>query len=139
MISSVREFLKECPILKKGIINVNYLGDNKIKYTIDNVPCYPIVKRYADGGTLRQFIFVFASREAYDANVLQNMGITQFFDEFSSWIEQQNEEKNFPVFPEGSVPTAIEVLSSGYLMSSDEKTARFQMQLKITYRKERMF
>ena len=71
MIAAIREFLKTCPLIsKKGIINVNYLEGAKVKYTLDNVPCIPEVKRYSDGGSLRQFIFIFASREDYDANIV---------------------------------------------------------------------
>lgn len=139
MISSVRKYLKQCPLLDKDTININYLEGAKVKYTLENVPCNPIVRRYSDGGTKRQFIFIFASRENYDSDVLENMNIAKFFEDMSDWIEQQNDKKNFPQFPEGNTPTAIEVVTGGYLMSSDQKTARFQMQIKITYIRERKF
>ena len=101
------------------------------------MPVSPIVKRYTDGGTLRQFVFVFASRETYDGNTLENMKISQFFEEFHNWIENQDNNKMYPVFEDNKItPTKIEVLTSGYLYDNTGTTARFQIQIKLTYRKD---
>ncbi|MBO5369894.1 MAG: hypothetical protein J6B23_04360 [Clostridia bacterium] len=134
---AVKKYIETCPLITKSKINVNYLGEKPVKYSIDNVPVKPIVKQYTDGGTLRQYLFVFASREAYDENALENMNTAQFFEEFEAWIEAQNASKNFPVINNPKVKvTKIETLTSGYLFDSDSKTARFQIQCKITYKKE---
>ncbi len=137
MIQEVQKYIKTCPLIEKDKINVNYLGEKPVKYTIDNVPVNPIVKRYTDGGSLRQFVFVFASRETYDGNTLENMKISQFFEEFHNWIEEQDDNKIYPVFEDNKItPTKIEVLTSGYLYDNTGTTARFQIQVKLTYRKD---
>lgn len=134
---ALKKYIEACPLITKSKINVNYLGEKPVKYSIDNVPAKPIVKQYTDGGTLRQYLFVFASREAYDENALENMNIAKFFEEFESWIEAQNSAKAFPEVDNPKVKiTRIETVTSGYLFDSDTKTARFQIQCKITYKKE---
>ena len=105
--------------------------------SIDNVPAKPVVKQYTDGGTLRQYLFVFASREAYDENTLENMNTAKFFEDFEAWIEEQNTKKNYPTVDNPKVKvTRIETSTSGYLYDSDTATSRFQIQCKITYKKE---
>ena len=134
---AVKKYIEACPLITKGKINVNYLGEKSVKYSIDNVPAKPIVKQYTDGGTLRQYLFVFASREAYDENALENMNTAKFFEDFEAWIEEQNTKKNYPKIDNPKVKvTKIETLTCGYPYDTDTNTARFQIQCKITYKKE---
>lgn len=138
IIENLKKYIGSCPLLKKGKINVNYLGDEPISYAIHPVPAEPVVKRYTDGGTLRQYIFTFSSVEAYDANALENMKVAQFFEEFAAWIEEQDEKGNYPALSDNRAKaTRIEVLTSGYLYNEENTVAQFQMELKLTYRKER--
>ena len=137
IIENLRSYLKKCPLLKKDKINVNYLGDEPVSYAIEPMPCSPIVKRYTDGGTLRQYLFVFSSCEAYDDNALANMDVAQFFEEFENWICEQDDKGIYPDLKDDKIKvTRLEVTSSGYLFNEDEKTAQFQLQLKLTFRKE---
>ena len=134
---ALKKYIESCPLITKGKINVNYLGEKPVKYSIENVPAKPIVKKYTDGGTLRQYLFVFASREAYDENALENMNTAKFFEEFEAWIEEQNSKKIYPTVEDPKVRvTRIETTTSSYLYDSDTTTARFQIQCKITYKKE---
>lgn len=137
IIDAVKKYIETCPLLKRGKINVNYLGDEPVKYSIDTVPASPVVKRYTDGGELRQFLFVFASREAYDANALENMKVSQFFEEFENWVSTQDIKRIYPVFDDKKLTaTKIETVTSGYMYDVTRTTARFQIQLKLTYRKD---
>lgn len=142
IIDGVTEFIKECPLLKNskggGTINVNYLGENAPKYSIDVMTVNPVIRRYPDGGEQRQFLFVLASREAYDRETLANMDVARFYEEFGEWIEEQNHKRKFPKMDKGCTPVSIQVTSSGYLFAVDNKTARFQIQCKLIYNKERM-
>ncbi len=138
IIENLRSYLKKCPLLKKDKINVNYLGDEPVAYSIETVPASPIVKRYTDGGTLRQYLFVFSSREAYDENALCNMNVAQFFEDFENWICEQDANKNYPDLKDDKIKvTRLEVTTGGYLFDEEGTTAKFQVQLKLTYRKER--
>ena len=66
IIESLRDFIASCPLLKNGVLlNVDRLGATEIEYTVDGEMTAPILRKYTDGSTLRQFNFVFASREKY--------------------------------------------------------------------------
>ncbi len=137
IIDSIRTFLKSCPLLKGNAINVNYLGDTPVKYSIDIIPCLPVIKKYIDGGTLRQYQFSLSSREAYDENALENMKVAQFFEEFEEYIEQQNEVGNLPkLSDEKLTPIELEIMSTGFLSSQDGKTARFEVDCRLIYRRD---
>lgn len=137
-IENLKKYIGKCPLLKKGTINVNYIGDKPVAYSIALIPAEPIVKRYVDGGTLRQFLFSFSSVEAYDENTLENMKVAQFFQDFAAWIEEQDDKGNYPdVGDAKEKATRIEVLNSGYLFNEENTVAQFQIELKLTYKKER--
>lgn len=126
---SIKQWFEKCPLLKNGIINVNYLGQRPVSYCIECVPSAPIVKRYVDGGAVRRYVFVFASRDFYSENILNNMDTARFWEELGGWIEN---EKSLPRLTEGEA-RKIEILSSGYAYGVNVGTARFQMQLQLLY------
>lgn len=133
IIDSLRTFLKTCPLLNDGKINVDYLGVEAGEYSIDVMPDSPIVKRYADGGTLRQVNFIFGSRKYYGADVLTNLENSGFYEEFSEWIENQNVCGTLPSLEGEKVTQKIECLSPGYLFDNQADLARYQIQMRLTY------
>lgn len=138
IIDCIREYFKTCPLLKKGKINVNYLGEQPVAYTIEQVPSDPMIKRYSDGASQRQCLFVFASREYYDNDVLGNMDMAKFYEELAEWVEGQSEAGVLPVLGEGYQSLDMRTNTSGYLMSADAQTARFQIQMRLIYYKSAM-
>lgn len=139
MIDSIRIFLKSCPYLKNGRINVDYLGPDAVRYTIDAVPAAPIVKSYAGGDSLRQFVFVFASREFYGQEVLQNIENNGFYESFAAWLEEQTNNGNLPQLSDGKTAQSIEALSTGYLYDGDTDNARYQIQCRLLYHQPPLF
>ena len=130
IIDSVKEFLsKECPLISGKKINVNYLGENQ-KYSIDTVPANPVIKKYTDGGSLRQQIFVFASQEYYDQETRENLMAAQFYEEFSDWMEGLDKVPELGV---GLKAVRFEILSSGYLYKANTDKARYQLQFRLIY------
>lgn len=127
-----------CPLLDEdGKVRVNFLGDIPIEYVIEEVPAEPMVKRYIDGTSICQVLFIFASREGYDKSAIQNMLSSNFYEDLSSWFEKQTLNGNLPVLPQGMESQKIETISTGYAVKADElgKTARYQIQCKLTYYK----
>lgn len=49
-------------MLNGGKINIDFLGA-KPEYSIDPLPADPVLKRYVDGGQVRQFQFAFTSKD----------------------------------------------------------------------------
>ena len=89
---AVLDYLNQCPLLEtfnRGI-NVDFLEEHIDSYTIEETPHEPILKRYVDGSSIRQYEFLFASRESYGPEVFQNLENNGFYEQFSEWIEEQN-------------------------------------------------
>lgn len=137
IIKSIREYFKQCPLLEKQKINVNYLGAEPLSYSIEEIPEVQVLKKYTDGGELRQKLFTFSSREVFDSEVISNESISQFYEELAKWVEENNKKGIFPKMEEKFEPWHIEMLTSQYLMQEDGKTARFQMDFKLIYKSER--
>ena len=77
MIDSIRTYMITCPYLDdERVINVDYLT-NELSYSIEPIPSDPYVKRFVDGGGIKQFQFAFTSKESYDAS--ETVGINQFY------------------------------------------------------------
>lgn len=140
IIESIRNFIADCPLLKDNtILSIDRLGDTEIEYTIDSELTSPILKKYVDGSTLRQFNFVFASREKYGADTLQNIKNSGFYENFADWIENQSDSGNLPELDKYRIPQYIEVLSDGYVFDTTDSTARYQIQLKFVYYQDRRY
>lgn len=134
MLDEIKQYIKKCPFLKNGKINVNYLSEKAVRYSVEAVPCRPIIRQYVDGGSLRQYIFVFASREFYDEEVLENMKTAKFYEDFSDWLETMSEKNILPEI-DGCTATRVETLSTGYVYDASERNARFQVQCRLIYYK----
>lgn len=134
IIESIRDYFLSCPVLDEySKINVNFLDVEATNYTIDGVPMDPIVKKYVDGGAMKQYLFVFASKEFYGDDVIRNIENSGFYEKLADWIEEQNNAGNLPNL--GGNKECLELLmqTSGYLFNADEKTARYQMQARLVY------
>ena len=138
IIESIRTFLLTCPLLEGGVMHVNYLEHEPVQFTIDEVPGDLIVKRYADGSTVRQALFVIASSEFYSRDALENLKVSGFYEQLADWLEMQGESGILPELPRGCTAQKIEVLTNGYCISADmqQKVQRYQIQCRLLYLKE---
>ena len=116
-------------------MNVDYLGTD-MEYSIDVLPCDPILQKYTDGGAKKQFQFAFTSREEYDTDVRINIENSGFFQMFDEWLEEQNMNENFPILNEGKIPIKLETLNSGYLYDVDGDKARYRIECRLIYAQE---
>ena len=139
VIESVKNFIAQCPYLDElACVNVDFLPENPDTYSIEEVPTQTVLRRYLDGGSLRQFTFVFAARLRYSDEVRNNIDNSGFYEDFAAWLEECTENENLPVMASGYSPEKIEALSNGYLfdISGDITNARYQIQCRLTYEKE---
>lgn len=136
IVNSLYEYFKNCPLLGDNKINVDYLPERAREYTIDVITGDPIVKRYARGAALKQYLFAFGSRESYGPDTLQNIDNSGFYEDFAGWLDEQTKAKNFPVLSTGQTPRKIEAQSTGYLFGADPETARYQIQCRLIYYQE---
>ena len=134
MISKIRKYFFDLGIIDENSnINVDFLSNEPIEYVIEPIPVEPIIKAYKDGGSLRQFVFQFGSREYYGADVIQNMKNTEFYEDFSALIEDNNRKG---VLPNIDGIQSIECLSNGTINEDNTDNAKYVIQMRITYYKD---
>ena len=132
IINNIVAFLKRCPLLEEYKIKVDYLGETAGNCTVYPLPCAPVVKRYTDGGQLKQYLFAFASREYIDATDESNVKNQIFYEEFSKWLDEKSDKGELPDIEEGTVQS-IEAVDQGYLLSDDKRTGAYQIQCRLKY------
>ncbi|CEK40340.1 chloramphenicol resistance protein [Clostridioides difficile] len=135
IIESVREFIKKCPYLDEFAksINVEFLGEEFTSYTLETVPSETVIKRFINGDSIKQFIFIFASRECYGSDVMQNIENSQFYEQFADWIYRENLSGNLPALSGNKEAMSLEVSTPGYPVQTSIDTAQYQIQLKLKY------
>lgn len=136
IITTLRAYMLACPLLEDlKKLNVDYLGTGDPgEYSIDTVPADPIVKRYADGGAVKQYLFVFASKEFYGSDPLEQLDRLGFYENLQEWFEQMTESGTLPVLDGGRTSISLETLTSGYIFDSSETNkARYQIQARLKY------
>lgn len=133
IIESIRNYICTCPLLKDGKLSVDILGADPIEYVVESVPTTEIVKEYADGGKLKQYLFIFGSREYIDGTVRRSLENSGFYEDFADWIEEQDAAGNYPQIAGEKTAQKIEVLSTGYMFEYTGNNARYQIQCRLVY------
>lgn len=136
IIQALRDYFLTCPLMGNRKINVDFLPEKGVEYSIDTAPATEIVKYYTDGTTIRQYLFDIRSVEEYGPDVLQNLANSGFYEELAAWLEEQTRARNFPHLPSGKQPQKIEALSTGYLFTSGPDTGKYQIQCRLQYFQE---
>ena len=135
IIQSIRNYFLTCPLLTDGKVNVDFIDkDIDTTYNIDPIPTNPVIKKFVDGASERQFTFIFSSCEPWGDDVLQNLDNNGFYEELTGWIERN---KELPILDRDKKPLRIEILTPGYLMSNSADRAYYQIQLRLVYYQER--
>ena len=136
MVDKLRQYFIEHTTLEEGFKNIlaDFLGDDATDYTIETIPIEPVLKPYTDGGYLGQLTFQFGSREFYDDSDNQNIDNLGFYERFQKEIEYNNEHG---ILPEIEGIQSIECLSNGTIQDIENKTAKYIIQMRITYFKDR--
>lgn len=132
-IQSIKEWIETCNLLKNGKINVDYLKEDINNYSIDVTPTNPIVKTYADGGTLRQITLDFSVQAPLSSQSIVNLANSKFCEDFMTWIEEQNKINNLPKIPG---ITQITCTSPGYVLHKTKTTAIYIIQINCQYYKD---
>ena len=138
IMGQIRELIKTCPCISayaKGI-GIDHLAEEPECYSIESAPAEPILKKYINGDTKRQQVFVFASREAYGADIRKNIENIGFFQLFSDWMEQISNKKGFIDLGENKIPVKIEALTTGYVFETGEQKAKYQIDCRLVYLQE---
>ena len=135
MIEKIKDYFIQNIQLAQEFENIliDFIGDEAITYTIEPIPVEPIIRPYTDGSSLRQYVFQFGSREYYDNGVAQNIENLDFYERFKNEIESKNKSG---VLPDVDGIQSIECLTDGTIQDVQNGTAKYIIQMRITYIKE---
>ena len=134
IIENVREYIMSCPELKGKKININCLGTKLRSFSIDNVEADNVIKKYCDGGVLKQAVFTLSVRDRYDDVTGENTYVTSLLEKVEHWIFKQNMKKILPYFEsEELIPKSIEVTKSGYLHDTSMSNGRWKLEFRLIY------
>lgn len=124
----IKEFIETCPYLKKGKVNVDYLKDKPLSYSIDETPVDPVLQNFLDGGRRLQIQFDFSIQANF--SVLENIKNSKFCDDFTDWIYEQNKQENLPKI-DGAV--WIKCLGRGTILQTTDSTAIYVIPMQVAY------
>lgn len=134
MVEKIRNYLYEQNIVDDNLrLNVDFLGEQPTEFTIVPIAIDPIVERYINGATYRQYQFQLVSQNSYGADVLQNMANSNFYNELYDKINTLNKNK---VLPDIDGIDKIECLDNGAIEVATTNTARYSIIMRVLYNKE---
>ena len=138
LIDSIRKYMNNLDSMKEfdNAININYLSEDIDTFSIEEIPTNPIIKKYTNGSSVRQFQFAFCSREIYNMEILQNIENSEFYERLCNEIEINNNNDILPVLEKGRESLSLEITSTPYIISTEENTSIYQINLRLKYFKE---
>lgn len=80
--------------------------------------------------------YVFYAKEA-TANEADRQENYDFLEDFSNWLDEQNDSENFPVLPTGYEVESIQVSNAMLFDTNDDGTGLYQVQIKLRFTKKR--
>ena len=83
------------------------------------------------GNTWYQFIFNFDAKLYWNEEIANNIDNTEFFNNFQNWLEEKNDNKEFPNVE------SIGATTNGYIFAANADEAIYRITCKMNYRKER--
>lgn len=134
VIQALRDFIQACPFLD------TLLEDIHIDFTDDNITSYGIsptgestVKEYVGGTKVKQYNASLYIRD-FTADDIYRLENCEFLENFSTWIDQQNGVRNFPVISDSIEIDSISC-SNGMLFDLDETGDKgtYQIQIHLIY------
>lgn len=133
MIEKIRQYLIENKIVDENCrVNVDFLGEEPTEFSIVPIAVDPILNKYIDGSSLRQYQFQLISCNYYGADVMQNIANSTFYENLYNLIEENNDAG---ILPKIKGIESIECLNNGAILDVTTNTARYSIQMKITYEK----
>ena len=122
MIQTMLAFLRTCPVLQK--IQANQLGDSAGDISLQAIGGNPMIYRYTDGSSLRQFLFLISSRE----DAFGTMAAEEFYEALTYWLEH-----HMPTLGDGKTAQRIEVTKTASIAERDYTGLRYELTCRLVY------
>lgn len=138
-IEHLRKWFRACPVLSRdNHFRVDYLAEEATEYALYAVPSTVRFHENVLGehipNDIQTLDFIFASKESFGANEMQNIANYGFYQDVTDWIISQNSMRNLPEINEGRVLSIVPTLTP-YVAIPGTNSAKYQIQIKLTYRR----
>ena len=133
VIQSLKDWLLTCPLLEGQRLNTNYLGAEATEFAIIETPTNPVREHYLDGSGVRQKVVAITAVQDSSPDLLQQLAASGFWEELCEWVEDQVRNDDLPELDGDRETCSVEVTASPYLFYTTAQTARYQVQVLITY------
>lgn len=139
--SKVKEFIETCPFLEEfeqatfPVVNVDLLNEETAAYSIESTPAVPILKRYTNGDSERQYVFSMCSRTLYGP--AENLETAEFYEKFADWLEERTKAGELPKLSGQLQSKSIRATTDGYLYDNQGTNCQYRIQCQFIYFKRR--
>ncbi len=138
-ITALRAWFRGCPALSDSRrFHIDYLAESPTEYAIYSVPSTITLRQNVLGDYYPEDIqtlnFIFASREAFGADVQTALANLGFYDAVCDWVVEQNNARNFPEIEDGEVMSILPTLTA-FPSEVGSNAAKYQIQLRLVYRR----
>lgn len=135
--AALRTWLRRCgTVERERLFGADYLAEGA-SYSLDSVPT---ALRYRENILGRRVLretqeqnYLFASREPYGARIGQNLDNLGIMQDITAWIIDRNDAGDFPDWEGGEVVSVTPTLSP-HPVAPGSAFARYQIQIRVTYR-----
>ena len=117
------------------VVNVDMLNEDVTAYSIESTPAEPILKRYANGDTVRQYVFSLCSRVLYGDE--ENRDTSEFYEKFADWLDECTKSGALPELTGKLQSKSIRATTDGYLYDAQETKCQYRIQCQFIYYKRR--
>lgn len=132
MIQELYDYFAECPLLT-GEMNVDYLAGESGSYTIEAIPCEPVLRKYHTGGERRQYRFRLAMRRSYRGSPSENLLNQKLCEQLADWVEDNVQKGVLPELSDGKRAQDLAVTTGGYMHDESSGHARYQIEFRLIY------
>jgi hypothetical protein len=138
IITALKTFMLTYPSLASGAaLGVDFLGPDKVAYSITPTAGDKVLESYIDGGSLRSFPFSLQSVES-TADELARIDAIGFYEALGAWFESQTLAGVLPDLGVGKSAWLIETTGWGYLHQQENpSTGVYQVQCRLVYEQAR--
>ena len=138
-VEHLRKWLRGCPALSAdNRFRVDYMSEGPTEYALYSTPATINHRENVLGEFIptdvQALTFVFASKQPFGADEEQNIRNHGFYQDVINWIIEQNSTRNLPDISEGRVLSVAPTLTA-YVSEPGASSAKYQIQLKLTYRR----
>lgn len=134
IIEDIKKHLESsCPEFMEKKLNINCLGEKSGSLALKTVPCEEIVKKYADGGVLKQYVFEICMRTTLDNDISDNIETALFMENVQSWLYCFSEAESMEFSRKGAFPLEYEVLKTHGVSHRDRSGAEHSIRARLIY------